>query len=394
MVALPRRHLGALPLLTQTTELHHPKGVVGIVGPWNYPLSMSITDALPALAAGNAVVLRPDNMAALTALRTVELVREAGLPPELLQVVLGPGQTIGAAVLDQADYVMFTGSTRTGRQVAAQAGQRLVGASLELGGKNPLYVADDADLPKAAEGALRAMFSSAGQLCISIERLILHERIAEEFLGLLLPMVQNMRLGTELDWGVDMGSLISQDQLERTVAHVEDARAKGARVLAGGRARPDLGPYFYEPTLLDGVTDDMDCACDETFGPVVSIQRVPDDAAAVALANDTRYGLNGSVWTRDADRGRRIAAQIRCGTVNVNEGFAAAWASNGSPMGGMGDSGIGRRHGAEGIRKYTESQTVAVQRLVGFAVPPRLGERRWATAMTAGLRLMRKAGLS
>lgn len=390
----PQKHLGAIPLLTQSTELHQPRGVIGVVGPWNYPLSMSITDVLPALIAGNAVVLRPDEKASLTALRAVELLDQAGLPKGVLQVVLGPGQTIGEAVLDRADYVMYTGSTATGRKVAERAAARLVGASLELGGKNALYVADDANLRNAAESAVRSCFSSAGQLCISIERLILHERIADDFLKQFLARVRKLTLGADLGWGADMGSLISQAQLERVTQHVEDARAKGATVLTGGTARPELGPYFYEPTVLEGVTSGMDCRTAETFGPVVAVYRVSGDDAAIALANDTDYGLNGSVWTKDIRRGRRIAGQIRCGTVNVNEGYIAAWGSNGSPMGGMGDSGLGRRHGAEGILKYTESQNVSVQRGTPFKVPPGVPEKVWARSMTTGMRLMKGLHLS
>ncbi|GAB3499288.1 succinate-semialdehyde dehydrogenase (NADP(+)) [Flexivirga lutea] len=390
----PRKHLGAIPLLTQSTELHHPRGVIGVVGPWNYPLSMSITDALPALVAGNAVVLRPDEKASLTALRAVELLDQAGLPKDLLHVVLGPGQTVGEAVLDRADYVMYTGSTSTGRTVAQRAAARLVGASLELGGKNAMYVADDADLRRAAESAVRSCFSSAGQLCISIERLILHERIADDFLKHFVARVRKMTLGAGLEWGVDMGSLISAQQLERVSQHVEDARAKGATVLAGGHARPELGPWFYEPTVLEGVTEAMDCRRAETFGPVVSVYRVGSDEEAIAMANDTDYGLNGSVWSKDTRRGRRIAERIRCGTVNVNEGYIAAWGSNGSPMGGMRESGLGRRHGAEGILKYTESQNVSVQRGTPFKVPPGVPEKAWARSMATGMRLMKGIRLS
>lgn len=390
----PRRHLGAIPLLTQSTQLHQPKGVVGVVGPWNYPLSMSITDALPALVAGNAVVLRPDEKASLTALRAVELLDQAGLPSGVLQVVLGPGQTIGEAVLDRADYVMYTGSTATGRKVAERAASRLVGASLELGGKNAMYVADDANLRRAAECAVRSCFSSAGQLCISIERLVLHERIADDFLKIFLTRVRKMTLGADLEWGVDMGSLISQAQLDRVSRHVEDARAKGAIVLAGGHPRPELGPWFYEPTVLEGVTNAMDCRMGETFGPVVAVYRVSGDEEAVAVANDTDYGLNASVWTKDTGRGRHIATRIRCGTVNVNEGYIAAWGSNGSPMGGMGESGLGRRHGAEGILKYTESQNISVQHGTPFRVPRVVPEQAWARSMSTGMKLMKGLRIS
>ncbi|KNX37912.1 succinic semialdehyde dehydrogenase [Luteipulveratus halotolerans] len=390
----PRKRLGALPVLTQTVELRHPKGVVGVVAPWNYPLSMSVTDLIPAILAGNAVVVRPDEKSALTALRSFELLDQAGVPEGLVQVVLGDGPTVGKAVLDRADYVMFTGSTKTGRGVARDAGERLVGASLELGGKNPMYVAADANLKAAADAAVRSVFSSAGQLCISIERLIVHEAVADEFTALFVKRVRSMKIGPELGWGNDMGSLISQQQLDTVVAHVEDARSKGATVLAGGRARPEIGPYFYEPTVLEGVTAVMKCRDEETFGPLVSIYRVATDDEAVELANDTTYGLNASVFTRDTARGRALAARIKAGTVNVNEGYAAAWGSNGAPMGGMRQSGLGRRHGAEGIHKYTEAQTVAVQHLVPIAPPKGVPEKAWAGAMALGLKAMKAGRIS
>ena len=389
-----RKGAGAMPVLTQARTGYRPKGVVGVVAPWNYPLSMTITDALPALAAGNAVVLRPDEKASLTCLKIVELIDEAGLPEGLLQIVLGDGPTVGGAVLERADYVMYTGSTNVGRQVARDAGERLIGASLELGGKNAMYVAEDADLKRAAEGAQRAVFSSAGQLCISIERLVLHEAIADEFLRLFLARVKAMKLSTEVGWGADMGSLISAQQLERVEEHVADAVSKGATVLAGGKARPDVGPFVYEPTVLDGVAEGMSCRRDETFGPLVSVYRVANDDEAVAFANDSEYGLNASVWTKDVKRGRAIAARIQSGTVNVNEGYASAYASNGAPMGGMKSSGVGRRHGAEGIRKYTDIQNVTVQHVQGFGVPKGMSQKQFAKVMTVGMRLMKRGGVA
>lgn len=388
-----RRHPGLIPGLTDVIEIHHPKGVVGVVSPWNYPLSMGITDVLPALLAGNAVVLRPDPQASLTALYAADLLRRAGLPPRVLQVVLGDGPTTGAAVLDRADHVCFTGSTETGRSVAEAAGRRLVGASLELGGKNPMYVAADADLDRAVEGALRACFSSAGQLCVSVERLYVHDTVADEFLGRFAAAAQAMRLGVGLDWNADMGSLVSASQLERVAGHVDDAVAKGARVLAGGRPRPDVGPWVYAPTVLEGVTSDMACFRDETFGPVVACTRVGSDAEAVARANDTVYGLNASVWTRDLVRGRAIAAAIRAGSVNVNEGYGASFASVAAPMGGMKDSGIGRRHGADGILRFTEAQTIAAQRVMGLGVPAGSTAERYAGLLTGALRVVRAVGL-
>jgi succinate-semialdehyde dehydrogenase/glutarate-semialdehyde dehydrogenase len=388
----PRRRAGLFPVLTQSTEYHHPRGVVGIVSPWNYPLSLAITDAIPALMAGNAVVLRPDEQSSLTALAAVELLTEAGLPESVLQVVLGDGPTTGQAVVDLTDYVCYTGSTPTGRAVAASVAPRLVGYSLELGGKNAMYVAEDADLDRAVDGAVRACFSSAGQLCISIERLLVHEEVAEEFTRRFVEAVRAMRLSGDLTFGPDMGSLVGQAQLDRVTAHVEDARAKGATVLTGGRPRPDLGPYFYEPTVLEGVTAAMDLRDDETFGPVVSIYRVRSDDEAIRFANDTDYGLNASVWTRDVARGRRIATAIQAGTVNVNEAYAAAWGSVASPMGGMKASGVGRRHGAEGILKYTESQNVTAQYAVPIAPAFGMSQETYAKVMTGALRALKALG--
>ena len=244
-----QRHLGVIPLLTQPVESHRPKGVVGIISPWNYPLSMAMTDALPALLAGNAVVLRPDLQSSLTALAGVALLDEAGLPDGVLQVVLGHGTPTGQAVVDRADYLCFTGSTATGRRIAASVAGRLTGFSLELGGKNAMYIAADAPLDRAVDGAVRGCFASAGQLCISAERLIVHEDIWDAFVPRFVEAVGAQRLGTALHYGFDMGSLVGPDQLARVDEHVEDARAKGARVLTGGRARPDIGPYVYEPTL-------------------------------------------------------------------------------------------------------------------------------------------------
>ncbi|MDH6124227.1 succinic semialdehyde dehydrogenase [Kitasatospora sp. GP82] len=384
-----RRRPGAVPALTHAVESRRPKGVIGQISPWNYPLELSVGDALPAFVAGNAVVNKPDTQTALTALWARELLVEAGLPADLWQIVIGDGPVVGPAVIEHADYVSFTGSTNTGRQVARQAAARLVGASLELGGKNAMLVLADADLDRAAEGAVRACFASAGQLCISIERLFVHRSVAEDFLARFVARTAALRLGGGLAYGADMGSLVSERQLETVTRHVEEAAKAGAIVLTGGRPRPDLGPLFYEPTILDGVTPEMAVCAEETFGPVVSIYRFDGEDEAVAAANATPYGLNSSVWTRDSRRGRAVAARLHTGTVNVNEAYAAAYGSVASPMGGMGDSGLGRRHGAEGILRYTEAQTIATQRLMPLAPSFGLDDERFAALFTTGLRAMK-----
>jgi succinate-semialdehyde dehydrogenase / glutarate-semialdehyde dehydrogenase len=385
----PKRHAGAMPTLTKVTELRHPRGVVGQIAPWNYPLELSVGDALPAFVAGNAVVMKPDTETCLTALWARDILIEAGLPADVFQVVLGEGPVVGPEVVRHADYVSFTGSTRTGREVAQGAAARLVGVSLELGGKNAMLVLEDADIEKAAAGAVRACFSSAGQLCISIERLYVHESVADAFVERFAARTRAMRLGRSLAYGADMGSLVGERQLETVSRHVSEAVEKGATVVAGGTARPDIGPYFYEPTVLDGVEDAMAVCTEETFGPVVSLYRFRTEDEAVEHANGTPYGLNSSVWTRNGSRGRAVAARLRTGTVNVNEGYAPAYGSVQSPMGGMKDSGLGRRHGSEGILKYTEAQTVAQQRLLPMAPSLGMDDEKYAAFMSTSLKVMK-----
>lgn len=390
----PRNRRGLIPVLTSVQELRHPKGVVTVISPWNYPLSLGAGDTIPALLAGNAVVQKPDNQTALTTLFMLDLALQAGLPANLWQVVTGRGSAIGDTLLDIADYMMFTGSTASGRHIAAEAGRRLVDCSAELGGKNPVLILDDADLSRAVEGAVRACFSSSGQLCISGERMYVADAIWDSFVPAFVEAVDSLQMGPGFDFTCNMGSLTSEDQLRTVEAHVEDAVSKGATVLSGGRARPDLGPFFFEPTVLTDVAPDMKCFAEETFGPVVSIYRFSTDDEAVEAANDTTYGLNSSVWSSNPARGRAVAARLHTGTVNLNEAYAAAWGSIDAPMGGMGVSGIGRRHGEGGILKYTEAQTIAHQQLMNLAPPFGLGDEAFAKVMTTALKLMKKAGLS
>jgi succinate-semialdehyde dehydrogenase / glutarate-semialdehyde dehydrogenase len=386
----PSRRVGIVPVLTQVEVNRVPKGIVGIISPWNYPFTMALSDGLPALKAGNAVVHKPDAQTMLSALLGAQLLEEAGFPKDLWQIVAGPGKVLGSEIINRSNYICFTGSTATGRIIAEQAGRNLIGCSLELGGKNPMLVLRDADVERAAEGAVRACFSSAGQLCVSMERLFVADQVYDRFVERFVERTKAQKLGPGLEWGTDIGSLISQQQLDAVTAHVDDAVAKGAKVLAGGRPRPDLGPYFYEPTILEGVDPDMKCFGEETFGPVVSLYRFHDESDAIARANEGEYGLNASVYTRDVKRGRQIAKQVKCGTVNVNEAFAATFGSLDAPMGGMRESGLGRRQGAEGIHRYTDVQAVAVQRLFRFSPVLGMSDETFAKVMTAQMRLMRR----
>jgi acyl-CoA reductase-like NAD-dependent aldehyde dehydrogenase len=384
-----RRRKGALPLLTKTWELRLPIGVVGLIVPWNYPLNLAVTDAVPALMAGNAAVLKPDPQTSFTALWAVDLLRESGLPAGVLGVITGEGPLLGPALGARVDYLMFTGSTRTGRLVARQAADRLIGCSLELGGKNPLIVLADAGLEAAVDGAIRGCFAGGGQVCVSMERIYVDQAIFQPFLARFVERAKSLKLGAALDYSVEMGSLTSARQLATVEDHVEDALKKGAVLEAGGRRRPDLGPLFYEPTILTGVREGMKLYAEETFGPVVSVYAFATESEALRRANDTPYGLNASVWTRNTRKGAEFARKIRAGSVNVNEAYAAAWGSVDSPIGGMKQSGLRPRHGAEGILKFTESQTVAVQRLLPIAPSHGMSAAAFARWMTRLLRWLR-----
>ncbi len=389
------RRQGAFPLITDAVVTKDPVGVVGVISPWNYPMMLSITDAIPALLAGNAVVCKPDERTPFAATALADLLEEAGLPAGVFQVVTGEGGTAGSALIDAVEYVAFTGGTETGRAVAERAGRNLIGCSLELGGKNPLLVLEDADVAQAARGAAAAAYTNAGQLCLAPERIYVAERQYEAFLQAFLEETRALTLGHAFDFGPDIGSLIDANHLERVDQFVTDAKSEGATVLTGGRPRPDIGPCWYEPTVLTDVDPTDRIACEETFGPVVSVTPVRDTAAAIERANDSPYGLNASVWTADRDRGRAIARQIECGTVCINDGFVAGWSATGTPMGGVGDSGLGRRQGPEGIDRFLEARTIATSRVGPFAFPSSLPPQlvvRALSGITAVQRRLRRLG--
>jgi acyl-CoA reductase-like NAD-dependent aldehyde dehydrogenase len=340
---------------------YRPLGLVGVIGPWNYPLTNSFGDCIPALMAGNSVILKPSEVTPLTSLLMAEGLRECGLPEDVLQIATGRGPT-GAALVDNVDMIMFTGSTRTGRRVAETAARRLIPASLELGGKDPMIVLADADLERAANFATYFSMQNAGQTCISIERVYVEAPVYDEFVTKVSEKVRALRVGNP-DGGfgsVEVGAITFPPQLQTIESHVADAVDKGARVLAGGHpVQSANGGRFYEPTVLVDVDHTMACMTEETFGPTLPIMKVSDAEEAVRLANDSPYGLGASVFTRDSDRGEEIARRLEVGAANVNDAMINYTVLE-LPMGGAKASGLGSRHGAGGIRKYCSQQAIVV----------------------------------
>jgi acyl-CoA reductase-like NAD-dependent aldehyde dehydrogenase len=339
---------------------YRPVGVVGVIGPWNYPLTNSFGDCIPALAAGNAAVLKPATATPLTSLLMLECLRECGLPDGVFQVTVGRADT-AEALIDAVDMVMFTGSTETGRKVAERAARTLTPVSLELGGKDPMIVLADADLERAANAATYYSMQNGGQTCISVERVYVEAPVYDAFVDKVTQKVRALRSGAPAGPGsVDVGAITVAPQLDIVRRHVEQARAAGAQVPVGGRAHDEAG-RFFEPTVITGADHSMECMTEETFGPTLPIMKVADADEAVRLANDSPYGLAASVWTRDLARGEAIARRVEAGAVCVNDAQVNYVALE-LPMGGWKDSGLGARHGAPGIRKYCRTQTLLVTR--------------------------------
>jgi acyl-CoA reductase-like NAD-dependent aldehyde dehydrogenase len=350
----------------------HPRGVVGVIGPWNWPLLNNFADCVAALLAGNAVLLKPSEWTPLTSLRVAELWRELALPDGVFQVLPGRG-AVGAALCDRCDMIFFTGSQAVGRRVAARCGERLIPAVMELGGKSPFIVLADADLPRAAKAAVWGAFAHSGQVCVRPECVLVEASVAERFEGLCRELVLGLRQGTGPDpdgeTEIDVGAMTFAPQMRHAEAQVADAVARGAVVVAGtghpiaaeASSAAAGGPRFFSPTLLTQVPADARVAVEETFAPVLPIVRVRDAEEALRIANASPLGLSGSVWTRDRARGRALARRLQAGSVCVNDVLTNYFIVE-APLGGTKGSGLGVRHGPEGLLQFCRLETIVEDR--------------------------------
>lgn len=340
-----------------------PVGVVGIIAPWNYPFSIPFSGAVMAVAAGNAVVLKPSSETPLTGLEIGRLFAAGDFPDGLVQVAVGPGAATGQAIVDSSvDRIILTGSTGAGKNIMAMASQRLIPVTLELGGKDPMVVFDDADLERTVRGAAWGSFVNAGQTCVCVKRIYVQEGLYERFLERFVRKVGELRLGYGWDdLDVDMGPVINAKALEQMEQAVRDAVAEGGRVLVGGKRAPGLKGYFFEPTVIADAPQHSRIVQEEVFGPLVTVSRFKDEEEAVRLANDSQYALSGSVWTGDLAKGRRVAGRLSGGTVLVNNvGYTFGLAM--TPWGGKGMSGFGRTHGMLGFAELMEPHHVHVDK--------------------------------
>lgn len=387
---LKRKRVSAgVPLMLSAYVEPAPVGVVGIITPWNYPLTLTMMDVIPALMAGNAVVQKADNQTSKTVQLARDLAVEAGIPENIWQVVQGNPAEVGNAITDNADYVAFTGSTPTGKLVAERAAKRLIGYSLELGGKNPMIIMPGADLDKAAEIAIGAAFGNSGQLCVSVERAYIPNHAKAEFEKILKSRVESLTQGSSKDFDFDLGSLTSSAQLERVAGFIERAVAEGGKVLTGGKARVDLGPNFFEPTVVTDLKPGAELLTKEVFGPVIALVGYDSLDEAVKLANATEFGLNASL-VGDRTDALKLASRLMAGSVNINEGYRASMASMAAPMGGMKQSGMGRRSGPGGLLRFTETRTIGVANKLPIGLPIRAKDyKKLAPLMVKLSKLMR-----
>jgi len=361
----PVPHGNLVTKLKRGWLVREPHGVIGIISPWNYPFSIPATETLAALVAGNAVVLKPSELTPLVALELASLLHAAGVPEDVFQVVVGEGPAGAALLRSPIDKLVFTGSVATGKRIAAAAAERLLPVVLELGGKDPMLVLDDADVDVASSAAVWGAFVNAGQACLSVERCYVHHSLYESFAKACAEKTKQLRVGNGMDAHTDVGPMIQERQVRIVESHVEDAKARGARVLAGGTRLPELGVNFYAPTVLAGVTQDMRIMREETFGPVLPVMACADDDEAVRLANDSEYGLAASVWTRDPKRGERLARRIHAGTVMVNDVISCFGISE-APHGGVKASGVGRTHGRFGLDEMVRVKYLDMDRMPGM----------------------------
>ena len=354
------RSFSPFAVTKKLTTVYRPYPVVGVITPWNYPFVMPALDLVAALAAGAAVLLKPSEVTPLSAVEFVRGWTEIGAPP-VLALATGYGDT-GVAVIDNADFVQFTGSTATGRKVAVACAERLIPCSLELGGKDPALVLADADLDRAANGIAWGGMGNSGQICVSVERVYVEAPVYDEFLAKLTANVRQLRQGQDdRKFAFDIGSLANMAQRDKVKGHVDEAIAAGARAITGGK--PTGTGAFFEPTVLVDVNQSMTCMIEETFGPTIPVVKVADEAEAIRLANDSKYGLSATVWTRDRERGERVARRLNVGAVNVNDVLSNIFAFD-LPMGGWKESGVGTRlGGAAGIRKYCRPQAITSPRI-------------------------------
>jgi succinate-semialdehyde dehydrogenase/glutarate-semialdehyde dehydrogenase len=345
--------------------LREPYGVIGIISPWNYPLSIPATEALAALVAGNAVVLKPSEFTSLVALELKSLLHQAGVPEDVFHVVVGDGATGAALVHSQIDKLVFTGSVTTGKRIAAAAAERLLPVVLELCGKDPMLVLDDADVDVASSAAVWGAFMNAGQTCLSVERCYVHRSLYESFLKACAEKTKKLRVGNGSNPDTDVGPMIHERQLHIVESHVADAVTRGARVLAGGDRLQELGKNFYAPTVLADVTHEMRIMREETFGPVLPVMPFDSDEDAVRLANDSEYGLAASIWTGDQKRGEGLARRIQAGAVMVND-VVSCYGISEAPHGGVKSSGLGRAHGRFGLEEMVRLKYVDSDRVPGI----------------------------
>lgn len=346
---------------------HRPRGVIGIISPWNFPLVIPFGDAVAALATGSAVIIKPSEVTPLIALKAKEIWDATGLAPDLLQVVCGHGDT-GAALIDAGvQKVVFTGGVASGKRVAAACGERLIPCVMELGGKAPLIACADADLERTARAVVYGGFANSGQVCISVERVYAHQVIHDRLLDRVVELTQELRQGDPTRGEVDVGAIIFDKQCEIAEKHIEDALGKGAELRIGGKRAPGPG-RFFQPTILARCDHSMTVMTQEIFGPIVPFMKVADEDEALRLANDSHLGLNAYVFTTDRERGERIAERVEAGTVLVNDVFTNYPSE--IPFGGVKQSGFGRVHGEDALRDLAETRTITVDRLPGPSRDP------------------------